>query len=117
MKTGTNHEGGLKTTIVIGMVTITSLQRDMKEVIDGKTTTVQQKDTMKGMITRKGEKTIIKGGTITLEMVIQEKEGVKNENEGVRNKGRFLGTAPKSTTEEKEVLKEKETELPHASNG
>ena len=64
---------------------------------------------MKGMIARKGETIIIKGGTITLEMIIQKKEGV-------RNKGRFLGTTLKNTTEEKIVLKEKETELLHASS-
>ena len=46
--------GGLKTKIVTGMVTVTSLQRDMEEAIDGKTTTVQLKDTMKDMITKKG---------------------------------------------------------------
>jgi hypothetical protein len=81
----------------------------MGEAIDGKTTTVQQIDTMKGMIARKGERIIIKGGTTTLEMIIQEIEGVMN-------KERFLGITPKSMTEEKEVLKEKETELPHASS-
>ena len=104
------------TKVVTGMVIVTSLQENMKETIDGKTTIVQQKDTTIGMIAKKGERIIIKGETTILEMIIQEKDGVKNEIEGVMNRRHFLGTTPRSKTEEKEVLKEKKTELPYASS-
>ena len=79
MTTGTNQGRGLKTETVLGMVIVTNQRRGMEEAIDGKTTTVQLKDTMKDMIAKKGERIIIKGGTTILEMIIQEKEGVKNE--------------------------------------
>ena len=61
------------------------------------------------MIAKTGERIIIEGETTIPEMIIQDKEGVKN-------KRRFLGTIRRRTKEKKESLKETVAELPHASS-